>query len=275
MASSSSTIKALYDFQNANEERNMIRVTLSLCLAALLSAGAAKAQIASPNEFGVAMGHVEFLVQDVDTTRNFFLTLGGVPAASGTAVKFPGAAGSVINHFGFQVQDLQASLDKWKAAGFKTELGSFPGQAFVYTPDGLAKIEILVNKDLTVPIVFHHIHWFVPNPGPNGGTGVMEVQAWYGKVFGAKPGKRAIFDTGDLPGVNLTFSKSDTPTAPTKGRVVDEIGFEVSDLQGFCKKESALGVKFDSSCDKGPNSPIYLTDPWGVTIELTDNLRKM
>jgi catechol 2,3-dioxygenase-like lactoylglutathione lyase family enzyme len=227
------------------------------------------------------MGHVELLVQDVDTTRKFFLTLGGVPTAHGTGIKFPtaviifkqgtpsgGAMGSVINHFGFQVVNLQESVDKWKAAGLKTEPGTIPGQAFVYTPDGLARIEILENKALTVPIVFHHIHWFVTNPA--GGSGDKDVQAWYAKVFGAKPGKRAIFEAADLPGVNLTFSKSETPTVPTKGRVVDLIGFQIADLKGFCEKETALGVKFDSPCTQAPKNPVYMTDPWGVTIELND-----
>jgi catechol 2,3-dioxygenase-like lactoylglutathione lyase family enzyme len=264
----------------------MTRVRMILCIAALLTAGPVRAQFAPPNGMGISMGHVELLVQDVDAARKFFLTLGGAPTTHGTGVKFPtaiiifkqgtpsgGAMGSVINHFGFQVQNLQESVDKWKAAGLKTEPGTIPGQAFVYTPDGLARIEMLENKDLKTPIVFHHIHWFVPSPGPAGGDGDKEVQAWYAKVFGAIPGKRAIFEAADLPGVNLTFSKSPTPTVPTKGRSVDQIGFTVSDLKGFCEKETAQGVKFDTPCAQAPKNPIYMTDPWGVTIELNDGHR--
>ena len=98
-----------------------------------------------------------------------------------------GTAGSVVNHIGFEVPNVTQALAKWKAAGLKTEAGR-PGQCFVYTPDDLSKIEILENKSLTVPIAFHHVHFFVADPGPGGGSAVTEIQAWYVKMFGAKPG---------------------------------------------------------------------------------------
>jgi catechol 2,3-dioxygenase-like lactoylglutathione lyase family enzyme len=251
---------------------------------ALIPGKAAWGQLAPPNEAGVAMGHLEFVVQDVDSYRKFFMTLGAVPAAhgNGNAVKFPGAVflikkgepsggtlGSVVNHVGLIVPNESAALAKWKDLGIKTEAGTHEGQGFVYSPDGLVKIEILEDKTQTVPVAFHHIHFFVPDPGPGGGSGVLEMQAWYSRIFGAIPGKRAIFDAAALPGVSLTFSKSDTPTVPTKGRALDNIGFEIKDLQGFCKKETELGVKFDSPCTA---KRVWLTDPWGTSIELTNDM---
>jgi hypothetical protein len=95
-------------------------------------------------------------------------------------------------------------------------------------------------------------------------------------VFGAKPGKRGNFETAPIPGAELTFSKSDTPVVPTVGRVLDHIGFEVANLQGFCEKEKAAGVKFDTpSCAPAPGKifNMYLTDPWGTRIELTSDLQ--
>lgn len=262
-----------------------MRLILIFSLAALLMPCASRAQIAPPNDAGVSMGSLHLVVQDVDTYRKFFVTLGGAPAAQGMAVKFPGVVvfftkgdpdggtvGSVVNHFAFSVPSTPDALAKWNAAGLKTEVGSLPGQGYVHTPDDLSRIEILENKSQAVPVAFHHVHFFVPDPAPDGGSAVMEIQAWYAKVFGAVPGKRGNFDAADIPGANLTFGKSRTPVVPTSGRVLDRIGFEVSDLEGFCKKETALGVKFDSSCAK---APVLVTDPWGTKIELTNNLGKM
>jgi catechol 2,3-dioxygenase-like lactoylglutathione lyase family enzyme len=179
-----------------------------------------------------------------------------------------------VNHIGFHVPNTTEALARWKAAGLKTEVGQNPGQGFVYTPDNLTRIEILEDKSLTTPIAFHHVHFYIADPS---GTSVLEMQSWYAKMFGAKPGKRGPFDAADLPGVNLTFSKSDTPTVGTKGRMLDHIGFEIEDLQAFCKKAEANGVKFDKPYTNRPELGIsiaFLTDPWGTYIELTEGLDK-
>ena len=49
-----------------------------------------------------------------------------------------------------------------------------------------------------------------------------------------------------VPGIAFSFRKTDAPQAPTKGRSLDHIGFEVKDLEAFCKKLAADGVTFDS-----------------------------
>jgi catechol 2,3-dioxygenase-like lactoylglutathione lyase family enzyme len=267
----------------------MKKMILLFGLAALLlPARASYAQIAPPNEAGVSMGHMHLFVQDVDAYRDFLLKLGGTAAKRPDGVKFPGVmflirksepsggtVGSVVGHFGFNVPNLDQSLAQWTASGLKTEIGQNPGQGFVYTPDSLIKIEILEVKTLDMPIKFHHVHFYVANPAADGGDSVHEMQAWYAKVFGAKPGMRGKFDAADVPGVNLTFTKSDTPTVGTKGRVLDHIGFEIPDLQGFCERETKLGVKFDTPCTKDPSKPtftIFMTDPWGTYIELTNTM---
>ena len=97
-------------------------------------------------------------------------------------------------------------------------------------------------------------------------------------MFGAKPGMRGDNKAGDVPGENLTFSKSPTATVPTQGRALDHIGFEVKNLEAFCKKLEASGVKFNR-----PYSPqiaqglsiAFITDPWGTYIELTEGLDKL
>src|SRR5215468_1892490 len=92
-----------------------------------------------------------------------------------------GTVGSVVNHVGFVVQNVQESVAKWKAAGVPVQPGNNGrlDQAYVTTPDGL-KIEILENKNQTVPIRHEHVHFFLPDAAR------AESQAWYAKIFGAK-----------------------------------------------------------------------------------------
>jgi catechol 2,3-dioxygenase-like lactoylglutathione lyase family enzyme len=67
---------------------------------------------------------------------------------------------------------------------------------------------------------------------------------------------------------------------PTKGRVVDHVGFEVKNLEEFCKKLEAKGITLTRGYrqkDKamGNIATALLTDPWGVSIELTEGLDKI
>jgi len=267
----------------------MRKFILILSLAVLLPASSSWAQLAAPNEAGVSMGHLHLLAQDTEASQKFWIAFGASPVkfGPGEAMKLPGVLilirkedpsggtlGSIVNHVGFRVPNVQQAMAKWKAAGLKTEDGRNAQQGFVTTPDNLVRIEILEDPSLTVPIAFHHIHFFVAQAGPSAGS-VEEIQSWYAKMFGAKPGKRGQDDADDLPGVNLTFRKSDTPTVGTKGRALDHIGFEVQNLEAFCKKAEESGVKFDRPYTKRPELGIslaYLSDPWGTYIELTDGL---
>ena len=107
----------------------------------------------------------------------------------------------------------------------------------------------------------------------------METRDWYAKTFGAtsdwlagapEPTYRAV-----LPGLAMYFTKADAAPAGTKGRGLDHIGFEVRNLEAFCKKLEAAGQKFDRPYGRLPNSTTaiaFLTDPWGTYIELTENL---
>ena len=77
----------------------------------------------------------------------------------------------------------------------------------------------------------------------------------------------------NLPGVTLMFSPTETPVTGTKGRALDHIGFEVKDLESFSETLAASGVKLDTPYRKIPEmgfAMVYLTDPWGTRIELTE-----
>jgi catechol 2,3-dioxygenase-like lactoylglutathione lyase family enzyme len=258
----------------------------ALWLASHLVAGAAIAQPAPPNEAGVTMGHWHLNSRDVEANKKTFVALGGVAAKPGDfdIVKFPGVVvflhlrpgsppatggtvGTVINHVGFTVPNVQNAVAKWKAAGLDMQPGGNgrTDQAWITTADGL-KVEILEDKTQTAPIRHHHVHYYVAE------TVIPEIQAWYVKHFGAKPGMRGRFQAADIPGANLTFTKSDTPTIATLGRVLDHIGFDVQNLEEFCKKLQAAGITLDRPLVTQPSGAklTFIHDPWGTSIELNE-----
>ena len=84
-----------------------------------------------------------------------------------------------------------------------------------------------------------------------------------------------MIDAGDMPGVNLSFSGTRTPIVGTRGRSLDHIGFEVTNLEAFVAGLEAKGIKMDSPVRQVPNTQLkvaFLTDPFGTYIELTEGL---
>jgi len=106
----------------------------------------------------------------------------------------------------------------------------------------------------------------------------VKLRDWYVDTFSLVPRKRGtIATTADAPGMNFSFATSATPTVATKGRTIDHIGFEVTNLKAFCEKLEARGVKFDVPFRTVPAIGLdiaYITDPSGVYIELTEGYGK-
>jgi catechol 2,3-dioxygenase-like lactoylglutathione lyase family enzyme len=240
------------------------------------------AQLASPNANGDAIGHVHLNVKDIDAQQRFWTQLGGTPVNNGKLqmMQFPGifvvlrkqdstggTVGSTVNHFGFHVKDLTVWLPKWKAAGIPIEPGNNPKQMFLTGPDDV-RVEIIEDATIATPVAMHHIHMFLPDP--------LAAQAWYVKNFGAVAGKRGMFDTATVPGAEFTFTKNELPQAPTKGRSVDHIGFEVKNIDQFVKTLAAAGIQTEAPVRTSANADklriAYITDPWGTYIELTEGL---
>jgi len=178
-----------------------------------------------------------------------------------------GSPGSVVNHVGFIVDDVRKRVAEWNAAGVPVLPGTNnrQDQAFVVTPDGV-RIEILEDRTQAVPLKNEHVHLFLPE------AEIPKAQAWYAKTFGGKPGMRNNAPVVDLPGVQIRFAKADAPQAPTRGRILDHIGFDVNDHAAFMRKLEADGIKLDEPAHKvATGSTItYITDPWGTRIEIIE-----
>jgi catechol 2,3-dioxygenase-like lactoylglutathione lyase family enzyme len=125
-------------------------------------------------------------------------------------------------------------------------------------------MEILEDKMQPMPIRGEHIHLSLAE------ADISKAQAWYVKTFGGKPGTRNNAPVVNLPGVQIRFASADTKQVPTRGRVLDHIGFDVKDHAAFVKKLEAEGVKLDEPVRKSPTGSTitYITDPWGTRIEI-------
>jgi catechol 2,3-dioxygenase-like lactoylglutathione lyase family enzyme len=250
---------------------------------ASLAAAPLFAQLASPeSNRGVVMGHLHLIVRDVDAQRKFWIDLGGTPVKNGALdmIEFPGVyvllrkgepsggtVGSVINHVGFYARNSAESAAKWRAAGLNPEAGRQPGQFYLTTADGV-RIEIQEDKTISTPLKFSHVHFnFTPDI-------TSEVQAWYARIFDARPGVGGRYKSGNIPGARLTYGESKEKMAPTKGRALDHIGFEVANMDLFAQKLEAQGIKFDvpPKTVNATTKVAFLTDPWGTSIELTQGL---
>jgi len=282
-------------------------MTRAVCVFVVLLwfASSASAQLLAAKDGPIVYGHHHIAASDIPAHLRFFAdTLGGTRIKFGPqqadVVKFPnvfiffrnqkptgGSRGTTVNHIGFSVPDLRRTLDRVKAGGYAiiTRSEVAPTQqviddiapinantsiAFVMGPDEV-KVELVENRQQTTPIALHHVHFFGPQPS--------EMRVWYEKVFGAKPRPAGgAFLVADLPGVALNFSPSPEPVAGTTGRSIEHIGFEVRDLEAFCRKLEAMGIKLNVTYRRSEAFGLgiaFITDPWGTSIELNEGLDKL
>ena len=258
---------------------------LLTAVALLVLVSPAPAQLAVPNEAGVTYGHMHLNVSDVELHKRLWAEhFGGVLTQKGTLIAVrlngllialsgreptAGSQGSVMDHFGFKVRSMEKFLAKWRAAGYEvdSEFTGAEGQANAYVtmPDG-ARVELQEDQMLPVEISGYHIHFRTPE--------YEELLAWYTDVFGLQQRPRGtIQTTTNVPGMNLSFGTADEALAPTRGRAIDHIGFEVDDLEAFTNQLKAKGITLDTEfrvIDSIQLKIAYLTDPSGVRIELTE-----
>jgi catechol 2,3-dioxygenase-like lactoylglutathione lyase family enzyme len=263
-----------------------LRKTMKLVLTTLLMAGIElSGQVLPLNSSGVAMGHLHIVTPDpaahkklwVDVLGGTLIKVGPIEFAAfpGVLVGFRpgstngGTVGSIVDHLGFLVKDLDKTKEKLTAAAKIVSVNEPARQFFALFP-GDVTVEFTEDKTSDVPIKHHHIHFATPKED--------DMRAWYAKLFGAVPGMRGRFKAADLPGVNLSWKPVDQAPLPTKGRVMDHIGLEVRDIREFVKKAVEAGAKVEMPVTERPELGLtiaFIVDPWGTQIELTEGLLKL
>jgi catechol 2,3-dioxygenase-like lactoylglutathione lyase family enzyme len=246
------------------------------------SNASSRAQLAAPGPSGVVMGHLHLATKDMEASRRFWTALGGVPVQNGQLqlIQLPGTfvmlrqsqqtaggtEGSTVERIVLRVSGSEIA----RLAGRLEQATGSKFTALVTSPEGVT-IEFREGTSQDVAIRMERLEFKSVAPA--------DTRDWYAKTFGAAStslaGATPPVYIAELPGLLMYFRAADAAPAGTKGRGLDHIGFEVKNLEEFCKKLEAAGQKFDRPYTRLPNSTTaiaFLTDPWGTYIELTENL---
>jgi catechol 2,3-dioxygenase-like lactoylglutathione lyase family enzyme len=250
------------------------------------------AQLFPRGDAVMTMGHVLLNVSDPAAHREFWTSqFDAKPVTVGklSGVTVPGvvilfraqprtgpAEGTTINHMGLKLKKLSDFTARFDKAGFKYDPPRIgrekTPQTYVTGPDTF-RMELVEDSTLPAPVVSHHLHYWLEKPA--------DVKAWYVRKLLLKPTMRGPYDSGDVPGMNLTMAplgRQPVPGVATRGRLMDSIGFDVANLQAYVEKVKANGVSFDIPYGRDPELGLMsatLTDPWGVAIRFTEGLDKV
>jgi len=264
--------------------RGRRQLSVAGLVSCLLAVGAAapRAQLVAPGPSGVVMGHLHLATKDLEASRRFWTALGGVAVQNGQLqlLEFPGTfvmlrasqqtsggtEGSTVERVVLKVTDVPQLLQKLEQA-----TGAKYPSAVITSPEGVT-IELRGAPSQDTAVRMERLDFRTVAP--------QETRDWYATTFGASSeslptGAPPQIYIAQLPGLTMYFRKADAAPVGTRGRGLDHIGFEVKNLEDFCRKLEAAGQKFDRPYGRLPNSATaiaFLTDRWGTYIELTENL---
>jgi catechol 2,3-dioxygenase-like lactoylglutathione lyase family enzyme len=163
------------------------------------------------------------------------------------------SAGSVLDHIGFSVADLDATMRQLAASGVKItaparDVSGLFKLAFIEDPWG-TRIEVVQDPQ---KLGLHHVHVRGPDPAA--------ALAWYGDKFGGKTEKMK----GQIDGIQygdvwVLAQRGDA--VPSAGHAIDHIGFRPVNLNETVVRLKAKGVKVTSE-------PRALTLPSGTTMHI-------
>ncbi len=178
-----------------------------------------------------------------------------------------GSDGSTVNHFTFAVKSYVDTKAKLASANVPVVTDDAKRKEFIAEFPEKVRVGFREDSKLNVPIEFHDMHLVSTDPA--------KLREWYVNTFGGKDGKDGSFISAVFPGGQVEFEKVDTAPAPTKGRSLDHIGFEIKGLEAFCKKLQDESVTFDTPYraaipQLGGLQLAYVLDPEGTRIELTE-----
>ena len=283
----------------------MVRGLLTaIAASSFFAASGAWAQLDN-DEAPIVIGHYHLNVTSVAEHKRFWVdTLGGEAFKFGEdgidAIRFPGVflfltvnpptgptRGTTFDHLGFASPDVAALAAKAVANGFTRTVGREPGPGqpqnpptagnygrfeYLVGPDGV-KVELVTAAgEGAPPIAFHHVHFVNKD--------FVGMQQWFMRAFNAtaRDGQTDYFAGADLPGVGYSLNffswLPDEDLVGTAGRAVDHVGFEVRNLEAFCRELEGKGIALTEPYHReGGIAMAEIVDPWGTVLELTEGLR--
>lgn len=183
------------------------------------------------------------------------------------------SAGSAIDHLGFSVPDLDATLKALEAAGVKVTAPArdLPGIfkiAFIEDPWG-TRIELVQDAEL---LGLHHLHMRGPDP--------EAIFKWLTDTFGGERGRMKDKLEGvkyGAPGFSTVWILAQRGEAPpSQGRAIDHIGWRSSGIGETAADMKAKNVTLTSQprpLDLPNKTTIhffYVAGPNGARIELVE-----
>lgn len=163
------------------------------------------------------------------------------------------SVGSVYDHIGFSVPDVDAALKALEADGAKIVMPAreFPGifkLAFIEDPWGI-RIEVVQDS---AKLGFHHVHLLAPDPSA--------ALAWYVDKFGGTVGKlKDRIDGISYGGVWVLVQKGEP--VPSQGHAIDHMGFRSMNVDSVVAGLKAKNVTVTTE-------PRPVTLPSGVSIRV-------
>jgi catechol 2,3-dioxygenase-like lactoylglutathione lyase family enzyme len=186
-----------------------------------------------------------------------------------------GSDGSVIEHLGFSVADLDATMKALEGAGIKViePVKNTPGlykSALIEDPWG-TRIQLVQDPDL---VGLHHVQLRTPDPDA--------AYAWLLDKFGGERTKlKGQIDSvkyAGVPGFTTVYIvAAKGASVPSQGRVIDHIGWRsmspINDTKAMLEGKSVQLTSQPSPLNL-PNGPsinfFYVAGPDGTRIELVE-----
>lgn len=174
--------------------------------------------------------------------------------------------GSVIDHLGFSVPNLEAVVARAQANGatLQGEIRDVPGLfklAFIVTPFG-SRMELLQDPQ---HLGFHHVHLRSTDP--------EATFKWYEDTFGGiRKNMLGRLDGILYPG-NVWLLITRGENFPSQGASIDHIGWRALDSEETIADLNAKGVEFtseprDMTLPNGIINFFYVQGPEGARVEL-------
>ena len=189
-----------------------------------------------------------------------------------------GSGGTSVDHIGFSVDDVEATLERCEAAGGKVVGAARHVEAAGFTfgfckdPWG-TRIEVIDDMDHGGAPGLHHIHVFSGD--------AVATAAWYATQFGGEvvpfkglaPLHSILYDNGGDE-TWLIVNQAPGERTGTDGTVVDHIGWHTTDYDPWLERLRANGVKFveePRELDDG-HRIAFIEGPDGTKIEVVELL---
>jgi predicted enzyme related to lactoylglutathione lyase len=189
-----------------------------------------------------------------------------------------GSGATSVDHIGFSVEDVAATLEQCEAAGGKVVGAARHVEAAGFTfgfcedPWG-TRIEVIDDMDHGGAPGLHHVHVFSGE--------AVATAAWYATQFGGEvvpfkglsPLHSILYDNGGDE-TWLIVNQAPGERTGTDGTVVDHIGWHTTDYDPWLERLRAGGVKFveePRELDDG-HRIAFIEGPNGTKIEVVELL---